>query len=82
MLDRVAALQARVTPESQENMTYEAQEFRARKVFAQHEGIVLDEIERKRKYAAYELCLRETRTNAITKKSMFLTRNDNAIDRA
>ena len=58
MLDRVAALQARVTPESQENMTYEAQEFRARKVLAQHEGIVLDEIERKRKYAAYELCLR------------------------
>ena len=57
MLDRVAALQARVTPESQENMTYEAQEFRARKVLAQHEGIVLDEIERKRKYAAYELCL-------------------------
>ena len=74
MLDRVAALQARVTPESQENMTYEALEFRARKVLAQHEGIVLDEIERKRKYAAYELCLRETRTNAITKKSTLLTR--------
>ena len=55
-------------------MTDEAQEFRARKVLAQHEGIVLDEIERKRKYASYELCLRETRTNAITKKSTLLTR--------
>ena len=74
MLDRVAALQARVTPESQENMTDKAQELRARKVLAQHEGIVLDEIERKRKYAAYELCLRETRTNAITKKSTLITR--------
>ena len=74
MLDRVAALQARVTPESQENMTDEAQELRARKVLAQHEGIVLDEIERKIKYAAYELCLRETRTNAITKKSTLITR--------
>ena len=40
ILDRVAALQARVTPESQENMTEEAQELRARKVLAQHEGIV------------------------------------------
>ena len=55
-------------------MTDKAQELRARKVLAQHEGIVLDEIERKRKYAAYELCLRETRTNAITKKSTLITR--------
>ena len=74
LLDRVTALQARVTPESQENMTKEAQELRARKVLAQYEGIVLDEIERKRKHAAYELCLRETRTSAITNKSTLLTR--------
>ena len=72
--ERAVALQANANPESQKNMIEEAQELRARKVLAQHEGIVLDEIERKLKHAAYELCLRETRTNAITKKSTLLTR--------
>ena len=72
--ERAVALQANANPESQKNMIEEAQELRARKVLAQHEGIVLDEIECKLKHAAYELCLRETRTNAITKKSTLLTR--------
>ena len=55
-------------------MNAEARELGARKVLARHEGLVLDEIERKTKYAAYELCLRETRTNSITRMSTFLTR--------
>ena len=55
-------------------MTSEAQELRARKVLGRHEKIVLDEIERKRKYAAYEMCLQETRTNPITRMSTILTR--------
>ena len=74
LLDRVAALETSIDPEKQENMKEEAQALRARKVLAQHEEIVLNEIERKRKHAAYELCLRETRTNAITQKSTVLTR--------
>ena len=72
--ERAAELRASANPESQKNMTDEAQELRARKVLAQHEWIVLDEIERKRKRAAYELCLQETRTNEITKKNTHLTR--------
>ena len=74
LLDRAEALRARADPEMQKNMTEEAQELRARKVLAQHEGVVMDEIERKRKHAAYESCLRETTTNAITNKSSQLTR--------
>ena len=74
LAERAAALRAGATPEVQEGMTAQAQEFRARKVLAGHEGIVLDEIERKRKHAAYEMCLRETRTNPITRMSTILTR--------
>ncbi len=72
--ERAAALRTRANPERQESMTAEAQEFRARKVLGRHEKIVLDEIERKRKYAAYEMCLQETRTNPITRMSTILTR--------
>ena len=71
---RAAALQAQADPEKQKSMTEEAQELRARKVLAQHQGMVLHEIERKLKHAAYEVCLRETRTNTITNKSTLLTR--------
>ena len=71
---RAAALRDEADPEMQKRMADEAQELRARKVLAQHEAIVLAEVERKRKYAAYESCLRETNTNAITRKSAQLTR--------
>ena len=72
--ERAAALRTRANPERQESMTAEAQELRARKVLGRHEKIVLDEIERKRKYAAYEMCLQETRTNPIARMSTILTR--------
>ena len=72
--ERAAALRAKANPEGQERMLAEAQELRARKVLARHEGIVLDEIERKGKHAAYEMCLQETKTTAITRMSTSLTR--------
>jgi len=34
-------------------------------LLAQHEPLVLDEIERKKKIAAYGLCVNDTTTNAI-----------------
>ena len=74
LAERAAALRARANPELQKSMAEEAQELRARKVLSQHEAVVLDEIERKRKRAAYDSCLRETTTNAITNKSSQLTR--------
>ena len=74
LAERAAALRGRADPEMQKRMAEEAQELRARKVLAEHEAIVLAEIERKRKRAAYDSCLRETSTNAITHKSTQLTR--------
>ncbi len=71
---RAAALRDEADPEMQKRMADEARELRARKVLAQHEAIVLAEIERKRKHAAYESCLRETNTVAITRRSTQLTK--------
>ena len=55
-------------------MTAEAQELRARKLLRQYESLVLDEIERKKKIAAYGLCINDTTTNAITQKSTAVTK--------
>ncbi len=55
-------------------MTAEVQELRARKLLAKHEIQVLAEIERKKKVAAYELCLNDTKTQTITQKSTAVTK--------
>ena len=72
--ERAKALRAHADPQKQERMAKDAGELRARRVLARNEAIVLDEIDRKRKHAAYDCCLRETTTNAITHKSTQLTR--------
>ena len=72
--ERVKTLRTSATDETRKRMTAEAKELRARKLLAQHEQIVLDEIERKSKYAAYGLCIDDTNTQAITKKSTAITR--------
>ena len=73
--ERAAALQDPEHQETQQKcMDEEARQLRARMVLAQNESIVLDEIERKRKLAAYDSCLQEMNTNAITRKSTQLTR--------
>ena len=72
--ERVVTLSAGGTSEARKRMTGEVQELRARRLLAQHESVVLEEIERKRQYAAYGLCLTDTKTQAITKKSTVVTR--------
>ncbi|MCH7993348.1 MAG: hypothetical protein IIB57_02780 [Planctomycetes bacterium] len=52
----------------------ELRELEARQVLARHLKAVLAEIERKKRFAAYQLCLDETRTNAITRKSSEVTK--------
>ena len=74
LLARAASLRDGADPEKQKKLIREATELRARKVLAEHEQIVLDAIERKKRHAAYELCLHETRTNAITRMNTVLTR--------
>jgi hypothetical protein len=71
---RIRTLQATATDETRTRMTAEAQELRARKLLAVHEQTVLDDIERQKKFAAYGLCIEETRTQAITQKSTTVTK--------
>ena len=71
--ERVNTLRSRPTDETRSRMSIEVRELRARQILAQHEQIVLEEIERKRKYAAYGLCIDDTKTHAITKKSSSVT---------
>src|SRR6266852_4410979 len=60
--------------DDRKNMTAEAQELNARKLFAKYEQTVLDDIERRKKYAAYGLCIDDTKTQAITQKSTAVTK--------
>lgn len=72
--ERVKALRGSSTDEARTRITVEVQELRARKLLAQHEDLVLSEIERKKKLAAYGLCIDDTKTHAITQKSTAVTR--------
>ena len=67
-------LRTSTTDETPKRLTAEAQELRARKLLAQHEQLVLNEVERKKQVAAYVLCINDTTTNAITKKSTAVTK--------
>ena len=71
---RVATLRTKASEEARKKMTTEAQELRARKVLGLRKQVVLDEIERKKRYAAYGLCIDETKTQTITNKSSAVTR--------
>lgn len=71
---RIKTLRTSATEETRKHMTSEAQELRARKLLAKHEPLILNEIERKKKIAAYGLCINDTTTNAITQKSTAVTK--------
>lgn len=72
--ERVRTLRGASTDDIKKRMTAEVQELRARKLLANHVELVLNEIERKKKIAAYELCLNDTKTQTITQKSTAVTR--------
>ena len=71
--ERIKTLNNSAKDEEKKRMTAEAHEFRARKILAEHEQLVLNEIERKKRLAAYELCLNDTKTQSITQKSTSVT---------
>jgi energy-coupling factor transporter ATP-binding protein EcfA2 len=71
---RIKTLRTSATDESRKRMTAEAQELRARKLLAPHQQTVLDDIERRKKYAACGLCIEETKTQTITQKSSAVTK--------
>jgi DNA repair ATPase RecN len=71
---RLKSLRERGAAEARKKMGDEAQELRARVLLAKHEQTILDEIENKKKVAAYGQCVEETRPNAVTQKSSALTK--------
>lgn len=72
--ERIETLRTSVTDDTRKRMTDEVSELRARKLLAKHEQAVLDEIERKKRHAAYGLCIDDTKTQAITQKSTAVTK--------
>lgn len=72
--DRIRLLRASVNNETQKLLSSELLELHSRKLLASHNGAVLAEIDRKKRFAAYGLCLEETRTQAITAKSTAVTK--------
>lgn len=72
--ERIRTLRTSANDQTRKSMTAEAQELRARKFLAVHKQTVLDDIERRKKYAAYGLCIDDTKTQAITAKSTAVTK--------
>jgi energy-coupling factor transporter ATP-binding protein EcfA2 len=72
--DRIKTLRTSATDDTRKRMTSEAQELRARQFLSANLQVVLDDIERRKKYAAYGLCIDETKAHAITQKSSAVTK--------
>lgn len=72
--ERIEILRKSATDDTRRCMAAEAQELRASKYLERHEQTVLAEIERKKKHAAYGLCIDHTKTQAITQKSTVVTK--------
>jgi energy-coupling factor transporter ATP-binding protein EcfA2 len=71
---RILTLRMNASEDTRKQLTDEAQELRARKLLSTHQQAVLDDIERRKKYAAYGLCIDDTKTQAITQKSTAVTK--------
>ena len=68
------ALRDRAPDDIRKSMTAEVAEFQARKLLSKHEQLILNQIERKRRQAAYGLSINDTRTQTITQKSTAVTK--------
>jgi energy-coupling factor transporter ATP-binding protein EcfA2 len=71
---RIETLRDSATDQRRQLIVAKERELRARKMLAEHQQLILDEIERKQKFAAYGLCIDETKTHAITQKSTAVTK--------
>ena len=72
--DRAGTLRSERRDELIQNLQATLDALEARETLAANIDAVNQEIERKKRIAAYQLCIDETRTNAITKKSSEVTR--------
>ncbi len=71
---RITALGAKDVAAERKKLTGEIQELAARKLLSANEQLVLEEIERKRRHAAYGQCVNDTSFAAVTQKSTSLTK--------
>ena len=71
---RITALGAKDVVAERKKLTAEIEDLKARMLLSVNEQIVLEEIERKRKHAAYAQCLGDTSFTAVTQKSTSLTK--------
>jgi len=71
---RIKSLRESANTEARKKLANEAQELRARVALGKHEQTILDEIENKKKIAAYGQCIEETKPTAITQKSSQVTK--------
>lgn len=71
---RIAALETMDVAAERKRIAGELQELKARKLLADNESLVLGEIERKRRLAAYGQCVADTNFIAITQKSTSITK--------
>ena len=72
---RVTELRGTDRSEKIKKIESELRELEARRTLGKHLDAVLGEIERKQRIAAYQLCLEDTKTNAITRKSTEVTKS-------
>jgi hypothetical protein len=72
--ERIKTLRISSNVQARKSMLAETQELRARKLLGAHRQTVLDDIERRKKFAAYGLCLDDTKTQGITTKSTAVTK--------
>lgn len=72
--ERIKTLRTSANDQTSKSMTAEAQDLRARKLLAAHQQTVLEDIERRKKYAAYSLCIDDTKTQAITAQNTAVTK--------
>jgi len=71
---RIRLLREQGGDESRKRMSAELRELEAWVTVGKHEKTLLDEIERKKKFAAYTQCLEETKPTAITQKGSAVTK--------
>ena len=71
---RIAGLKEKASAEQKGKIETELQELKARQTLAKHEELVLEEIERRKKVAAYGQCVGDTKTRGITAKSTAVTK--------
>ena len=72
--ERITNLRKSDTGEIRNKLSTEAEELKARVMLGKNTEVVLEEIERLKKIAAYERCRMDTQTHSITRKSKEITK--------